>query len=58
MSATPKIKAEVLRNFKDAGAEKHFAKGAKPSLDAGVFANYLAAGLVKKSGAELEKAAA
>lgn len=46
------IKAVALCNFSDAGTERNFTKGEKLTLDAGTFANYLAAGLVSEETAE------
>ncbi len=42
-------KAFVISNFSDAGTGERFEAGATPSIEAGVFANYKAAGLVRKA---------
>lgn len=42
-----KKKALVLRNFNDAGTGDRFTKGDTPLIDAGAFANYVAAGLIE-----------
>lgn len=47
MTDTPRRKAHVLAPFADAGTGQAFDVGATPMLDAGAFANYEAAGLVR-----------
>ena len=39
--------AKVVRNFKDAGTERHFTAGETVDLTPGEFANYAAGGLVE-----------
>lgn len=46
MTDTPKRRAFIVRNFTDEGTGESFTKGATPLLDAGVYGNYEAAGLV------------
>ncbi|WP_394658571.1 hypothetical protein [uncultured Novosphingobium sp.] len=57
MSDEKTIKAVALKDFNDAGTEQRFAKGDTPTLPEGVFANYEAAGLVRKATAEDARAA-
>ncbi|WP_260597814.1 hypothetical protein [Sphingomonas endolithica] len=46
MSDDKKKRALILSTFTDAGTLERFTEGDTPLLDAGVFANYEAAGLV------------
>lgn len=47
MSETPKKRAEIVSAFTDHGTGERFEAGATPLIDAGAFANYEAAGLVR-----------
>lgn len=47
-----KIAGIPTRDFKDAGTEQRFTKDKPFDFEAGAFANYEAAGLVVKKGAE------
>ena len=49
--------AYIVRKFKDAGTEQSFAAGSVVELDAGVFANYERAGLVRHPTAEDKRTA-
>lgn len=42
-------KAFVISSFADAGTGERFEAGATPNIEAGAFANYKAAGLVRKA---------
>ena len=55
MSSTPKKRALVLSSFSDKGTGEEFTKGQKALLDAGVFDNYKAGGLVKEDPAAKAK---
>lgn len=46
MTDTPKKRAFIVRNFTDEGTRESFTKGDTPLIDAGVYDNYEAAGLV------------
>jgi hypothetical protein len=57
MSVTPsKVKAFVIRKFKDDGTKQSFAETTIVEIEAGSFTNYEAAGLVRKPTAEDIKA--
>lgn len=56
MSEQAKVKAHVIRDFKDEGTGESFKADSTPTFEAGAFANYEAAGLVRKPGAEDAKA--
>lgn len=47
MSDTKTKRAKIVRDFNDAGTETQFTAGATVEMNEGVFANYLAAGLVE-----------
>lgn len=51
MSDATRKRAEIVSSFNDAGTGESFTAGDTPMLDAGVFANYEAAGLVRTPGA-------
>lgn len=52
MTAPAKKKAHVISSFTDAGTGESFTADATPMIEAGVFANYEAAGLVRAAAAE------
>lgn len=49
--------AFIVRDFKDAGTEQEFTAGKIEQIDAGPFANYEVAGLVRPPTADDRKAA-
>jgi hypothetical protein len=57
MSEQKKVSAIIISDFHDAGTGQRFAAGALETIEEGAFANYLAAGLVRKATAEEGKAA-
>ncbi|WP_257554143.1 hypothetical protein [Sphingobium sp. CFD-2] len=56
MSDPKKVSAFIIKGFRDAGTEETFAAGTVASINEGSFANYEAAGLVRKPTAEDKKA--
>ena len=50
------VKAVVLKDFRDAGSEREFAKDATVDVTEGEFTNYAAAGLVRDPGAKADPA--
>jgi hypothetical protein len=47
MTEVARRKAHVVRAFKDAGTGERFEVGSTPLLDAGAYANFEAAGLIR-----------
>lgn len=58
MANSNTIKAVVVRDFRDAGTEKLFAKDKEVDLEQGVFDNYVAAGLVRDAATPASEAEA
>ncbi len=52
MANSTDVQAVVIRDFTDEGTGTAYKAKQRPTLPAGVFANYEAAGLVKRIGAE------
>ncbi|WP_416463963.1 hypothetical protein [Sphingomonas sp. VDB2] len=55
MTDAKKKDAFIIRDFKDSGTETSFAGGSVVAIEEGAFANYEAAGLVRKATAEDRK---
>ena len=56
MSTVKKIAAFIIKDFKDEGTGENFTASTVPDIEAGAFANYKAAGLVRVPTAEEVKA--
>lgn len=48
---TKTVRAKILRDFNDAGAERRFTKGDTVTIGEGEFVNYRVAGLVEAADA-------
>ncbi|WP_416463191.1 hypothetical protein [Sphingomonas sp. VDB2] len=55
MTDARKKEAFIIRDFKDSGTETAFAGGSIVAIEEGAFANYEAAGLVRKPTADDRK---